>query len=203
MLKNKYTFSQDSINLEIEGLPDFSKDQSDEIIGILSSWTLKISGYPDLEGNKEHINVFMDVIYTYTKFYMLGYRNTFGDANSPVKVTPTDLGHKISLISSKEGIEPLDIHIDDAELSDLIKCFDKLRADTRIQIIWNSNYKSTIPRVKRINKQKIITKLTPPILGAFIFLASSFSIAILSTDLFEQRKNSDHLNTPLLNSPTE
>ena len=39
-----YEFIQDSCSLELSGMPDVSNGDSEQTIGILSSWTLKIIG---------------------------------------------------------------------------------------------------------------------------------------------------------------
>jgi len=41
MLQNKYTFTQSSAELEIVGLPDYSKSDSEKKISIISKWKLQ------------------------------------------------------------------------------------------------------------------------------------------------------------------
>ena len=50
MLQNKYTFTQSSAELEIVGLPDYSKSDSEKKISIISKWKLSIIDQPDIEG---------------------------------------------------------------------------------------------------------------------------------------------------------
>ena len=37
--------------------------------------------------------------------------------------------HRLELRSSREGVEPLQLKLDDAELADLVRCLDRLRLD--------------------------------------------------------------------------
>ena len=50
MINLSYRFDQNSSSLELDGMPDVSNGDSENTIGILSSWTLKIIGSPTLEG---------------------------------------------------------------------------------------------------------------------------------------------------------
>ena len=134
MLQQTYLYSQDSVRLQIEGLPDYSVGEAADNISILSTWKLQIAGFPELEGNKEHLQTFMEVLYSYSNYYLYGFRRQFGEQTKAVKFTPLKEGHQITLTSSKKDIKPLDIVIDDAELTDLVCCIDKLRTDSRITI---------------------------------------------------------------------
>ena len=62
MINLSYRFVQDSSSLELSGMPDVSNGDTNQTIGILSSWTLKIIGCPQLEGEKEHLDNLMQVI---------------------------------------------------------------------------------------------------------------------------------------------
>ena len=44
MINLSYRFVQNSSSLELDGIPDVSNGDSENTIGILSSWTLKIIG---------------------------------------------------------------------------------------------------------------------------------------------------------------
>ena len=77
MINLSYRFVQNSSSLQIAGMPDVSKGDSENTIGILSSWTLKIIGSPQLEGEKEHLDNLMQVIFQYSRSYISGIRTSF------------------------------------------------------------------------------------------------------------------------------
>ena len=76
MINLSYRFDQNSSSLELDGMPDVSNGDSENTIGILSSWTLKIIGSPTLEGEKEHLENLMQVILQYSRSYISGIRKT-------------------------------------------------------------------------------------------------------------------------------
>ena len=139
MINLSYRFDQDSSSLELAGMPDVSKGDSEETIGILSSWTLKIIGSPLLEGEKEHLDNLMQVILLYSRSYISGIRKTFVSSKKFITISPFGMSHKLLLKSTKEGVKPLEIILDDSELSDLTRCLDLLRFDSRFSIRWDIN----------------------------------------------------------------
>ena len=153
MINLSYRFSQNSSSLEIAGMPDVSNGDSEHTIGILSSWTLKIIGSPLLEGEKEHLDNLMEVILQYSRSYISGIRKTFISNNNIVTIAPLGVDHKLLLKSTKKGIKPLEIILDDSELADLTRCLDLLRFDNRFNISWN------IKLDKPFRKRYIISNL--------------------------------------------
>ncbi len=139
MINLSYRFDQNSSSLEISGMPDVSNGDSDNTIGILSSWTLKIIGSPLLEGEKEHLDNLMQVILQYSRSYISGIRKKFVSNNKIVTISPLGISHKLLLKSTKKGVKPLEIILDDSELSDLTRCIDLLRFDPRFNIRWDIN----------------------------------------------------------------
>ena len=139
MINLSYKFDQDSSSLEVAGMPDVSNGDSKDTIGIISSWTLKIIGAPQLEGEKEHLDNLMQVILLYSRSYISGIRKTFISSKNIVKISPFGISHKLLLNSTKKGVKPLEIILDDSELSDLTRCLDLLRFDPRFNITWAIN----------------------------------------------------------------
>ena len=137
MINLSYRFDQNSVSLELAGMPDVSNGDSGETIGILSSWTLKIIGSPSLEGEKEHLYNLMQVIFQYSRSYVSGIRKTFMSDKKIVTISPFGKHHKLFLNSTKKDVKPLEITLDDSELSDLTRCFDLLRYDQRFNLKWN------------------------------------------------------------------
>ena len=176
MINLSYRFDQNSSSLELSGMPDVSKGDSENTIGIISSWTLKIIGSPLLEGEKQHLENLMQVILQYTRSYISGIRNTFTSNNNIVSITPFGVNHKLLLNSTKKDVKPLEIILDDAELSDLTRCLDLLRFDSRFNINWNVNLE--IP----FSKNYIVSNLNKSKFNINLFY--SFIIFISSTALF-------------------
>ena len=137
MINLSYRFDQNSSSLELDGMPDVSNGDSENTIGILSSWTLKIIGSPTLEGEKDHLENLMQVILQYSRSYISGIRKTFISKKSIVTISPFGSSHKLLLNSTKKDVKPLEIILDDSELSDLTQCLDLLRFDSRFNLNWN------------------------------------------------------------------
>ena len=189
MINLSYRFVQNSSSLELDGMPDVSNGDSDNTIGILSSWTLKIIGSPTLEGEKEHLENLMQVILQYSRSYISGIRKTFISKKSIVTISPFGSSHKLLLNSTKKDVKPLEIILDDSELSDLTQCLDLLRFDPRFNVCWDITL--DIPFRKRyiqssINKSKKRINLFYAII---LFLStSSLMLLIPTNDKFDQRE---------------
>tara|TARA_B100000214_G_scaffold354901_1_gene312165 strand:+ start:22 stop:633 length:612 start_codon:yes stop_codon:yes gene_type:complete len=153
MINLSYRFTQDSSSLELSGMPDVSNGDQEDTIGILSSWTLRIIGSPLLEGEKEHLEQLMQVILQYSRSNISGIRKTFISNRNIVSISPLGISHKLLLTSTKKGIKPLEIILDDSELSDLTRCIDLLRFDSRFNIDWDINEE------RPFNKKYILTTI--------------------------------------------
>ena len=55
MLQNKYSFNQSSTELVVYGLPDYSNEDDNDNISIVSSWKLSIINQPEIEGSIDHL----------------------------------------------------------------------------------------------------------------------------------------------------
>ena len=154
MINLSYRFDQDSSSLVLAGMPDASNGDTKDTIGILSSWTLKIIGSPLLEGEKEHLDNLMQAIFQYSRSYISGIRKTFISNNNIVKISPHGISHKLLLSSTKKGVKPLEIILDDSELADLTRCLDLLRYDSRFNIRWD------ISEERPLSKRYIVTNMS-------------------------------------------
>tara|TARA_Y100001968_G_C19095158_1_gene589744 strand:- start:92 stop:706 length:615 start_codon:yes stop_codon:yes gene_type:complete len=138
MINLTYRFEQNSSSLKLEGIPDVSCGHSDQTIGIVTSWTLQLIGSPLLEGKKDHLDKLMYVILQYSGAYMSGIRKSFISLDNIVSIYPYGSNnHKLLLNSTKKGIKPLEIILDDSELSDLTRCLDYLRFDNNVKVKWS------------------------------------------------------------------
>ncbi|AIQ97163.1 DUF4335 domain-containing protein [Prochlorococcus sp. MIT 0801] len=198
MINLSYKFVQNSSSLELNGMPDVSNGDSENTIGILSSWTLKIIDSPTLEGEKEHLEDLMQVILQYSRSYISGIRETFISKKSIVTISPFGSNHKLLLNSTKNDVKPLEIILDDSELSDLTQCLDLLRFDSRFNLCWN------IPLDKPFSKKYIKSFVYKSnkrfnLFYAFVLFLSTSSLMLLiptnnKFDLNEPPKSSQIIN---------
>ena len=196
MINLSYRFDQNSSSLELAGMPDVSKGDDDNTIGIISSWTLKIIGSPLLEGEKEHLENLMQAIFHYSRSYISGIRRTFTSKKNIVQITPLGANHKLLLKSTKKGVKPLEIILDDAELSDLTRCLDLLRFDSRFNIEWDVNL--DIPFTKKyilsnLNKSRTNYNL---LYSLIIFLSISFLLLMIPINKKLDLKESENISEP-------
>ncbi len=148
-----FIYDQISARLTVEGLPDQSIGHSAETLGIISSWKLELVGFPELEGKREHLESLMIAVVPYARHCLSGIKKSFGNVTDPVSISPSNDGHLIQLISSQEGIKPLELYLDDAQLADLVRCLDDLRCDKNVAIDWN------IPKNKPLRYRDISSKI--------------------------------------------
>ena len=196
MINLSYRFDQNSSSLELAGMPDVSNGDSENTIGILSSWTLKIIGSPLLEGEKEHLDNLMQVILQYSRSYISGIRRTFVSNKNIVTISPFGINHKLLLNSTKKDVKPLEIILDDSELSDLTRCLDLLRFDPRFSINWN--IKLDIPYSKRyiINNINNSKKNIYFFYSLIIFLLSSSLLLLVPiNNKFELKETNTNSKT--------
>ena len=66
MLQNKLLINQSSVSLEILGLPDYSNNEDEDYISIITQWKLMIIDKPLIEGNLDHLKSIMHAFYTYS-----------------------------------------------------------------------------------------------------------------------------------------
>ena len=192
MINLSYRFSQNSSSLQLAGMPDVSNGDADDTIGILSSWTLKIIGSPLLEGEKEHLDNLMEVILQYSRSYISGIRKTFISNNNIVTMAPLGVNHKLLLKSTKKGVKPLEIILDDSELSDLTRCIDLLRFDSRLNIRWNIELDKPFRKRYIINNHNKSARNFNLFYSLIIFsLFSSLFLLIPINNNFEIRKTDD------------
>jgi len=176
MIKITFSYNHDSTRLSVDGLPDKSLGQSQETIGILSSWKLQLVGFPELEGQRNHLESLISVILPYVRHSISGINREFSHTDNPVHISPCDGLHLIRLSSSKKGVKPLEIKLDDAELADLVRCLDDLIMDPRVNIDWNIPSNKPLDR-RQISKNLLSgVNLSTPLIGitSFFFIALGF-----------------------------
>jgi len=134
-MKQTLVYGQQSCRLQLEGFPDVSAGHAPDALGIITSWTLDWAGRPPLEGQRDHLAALINVVLPYARYLMSGVSRPFGTAPQPVEISPAGPGqHRLVLRSSQPGVSPLEVHLDDAELADLVRVLDSLRLDPRLHL---------------------------------------------------------------------
>ena len=180
MQKNSYRYEQSAALLIVEGYPDLSAGHSNEAIGILSAWRLQLIGTPELEGTRDHLESLMTAVMPYARHQLSGVGRRFGANSSFVSICPMESGpgHQLELRSSREGVEPLQLKLDDADLADLVHCLDRLRLDERVKLTWTIPSDQPLKRQDLVDRIPLQRRLAAPILGGFA-LAATVGIALL------------------------
>ena len=184
MLKTVHRYEQTAALLVVEGFPDLSSGQGGDTVGILSGWRLQLVGAPELEGTRDHLEALMVAVMPYARHQLSGVRRRFGGDDSFVAIAPSGEKHQLELRSSQDGVEPLQLSLDDAELSDLVRCLDRLRLDQRVPLTW------AIPEDKPLSHRELVERIPlqqrfgPAVLG--LALLGVFSAGALLIPLPEQ-----------------
>ena len=134
----------------------------------------------------------MQVIHHYSRSYISGIRKKFISSKKIVSIYPFGSSHKLLLNSTKKDVKPLEIILDDSELSDLTRCLDLVRFDPRLNLRWDINLDRPFSR-KYINSNLIKSnKNLNFFYSVIIFICTStFLIIIPTNDRFELRDTND------------
>ena len=185
MLKTVHRYDETAARLVVEGFPDHSSDQEGDMIGILSGWRLQLIGAPELEGTRDHLEALMNAVMPYARHQLSGVRRRFGGDDSFVAIAPDGDKHQLELRSSREGVDPLQLSLDDAELSDLVRCLDRLRLDQRVPLAWAIPEERPLTRRELVERIPFQQRFGPALLGAA--LLGFISAGSLLLPLPEQR----------------
>ena len=179
-MKQTLRYDQISCRLQVEGLPDVSAGQPDDAVGIITSWTLDWAGRPQLEGRKEHLVALMQVVVPYARYLVSGVARRFGSNDQPVEIGPDGAsGHLLMLRSSQSDTPPLQIGLDDAELSDLVRVLDLLRMDPRLQLPLAIPVSRPLKVREVLERTPLPQRLAAPLGGALVLaLASAFALML-------------------------
>ena len=170
MLQNKYTFNQSSAELEIIGLPDYSKNDNEKKISIISKWKLSIIDQPDIEGGLDHLKLILQSFYKYSSQLLLGKEEKLESKLIDISIDEDGL-HNLLLKSTKPQVKPLKLKLGNAEFTDVLNCFDQLKESEDISFNFQT-IKNDFKKQGFIlkNKNKLKNSLYPPLL-AFLFIS--------------------------------
>lgn len=170
-MKQTFRYDQLSCRLQLEGLPDVSAGHNHASIGIISGWSLAWPGRPELEGRREHLLALMQVVLPYARLLISGVARPVGQAPSPVEIAPAEGGgHTLLLRSSQPDIKPLTLHLDDAELADLVRVLDQARLDPRVQLSWDVPAPRPLRPREVLERQPLAQRLAGPVGGTIALL---------------------------------
>ena len=195
MLKTTYQYEQTAARLVVEGFPDLSAGHSSDAIGILSAWRLQLVGAPELEGTRDHLEALMAAVMPYARHRLSGVQRRFGQESGFVSIGPDQAHHQLELRSSRDGVAPLQLKLDDAELADLVRCLDRLRLDGRVKLTWAFPEEQPLQRQEIIDRIPLQKRLGPPLLAG-VALACSVATAWL-VPLPQEIKESSPAAAPL------
>ena len=176
MIKLSHRYEQISCRLTVEGFPDVSTGQGHQAIGILTGWSLALAGHTELEGKRDHLEALLKVVAPYARHLISGAPRVFGDPDSPVAIHPDGPRHRLELRSSQPNTPPLTLHLDDAELADLVRCLDQLVLDARLQLNLQTPRPQPLRRSELRKRVPLGRRLAAPVCGmAALGLAGAFS----------------------------
>ncbi|WP_269607777.1 DUF4335 domain-containing protein [Prochlorococcus marinus] len=184
-MKQVFRYDKGATRLEVEGIADSSLGQNEDSIGILFNWKLNIIGRPQLEGKKEHIQCFMNVVLQYSRYRLSGLKKSFGSDTDFVTISPDQPLHKLLLRSGQNNVEPMSILLDDAELADLTRCFDFLRNDPRVHIKWGVNEDRRLGIIELFNLGRFSKRLLSPVIGLLSITLTSFLFLLIPNTSYE------------------
>ncbi len=177
MMQNKLSFHQSSVSLEIIGLPDYSNNENNDQISIISQWKLTIIDKPLIEGKIEHLWPIMNAFYIYSNLLIKNEIPLIESKLIDIKADNLHI-HNIVLKSSKPNVKPLILKIGNSLLSDTINCFDQLNESPKVRI-KKPDLHNNIPKKLRFglnNKVKFFNFIIPPFIAicSLILFSSSF-----------------------------
>ena len=177
MIQNRLLFNQSSVSLEIVGLPDYSNNERNDQISIISEWKLNITDKPLIEGKIEHLGPIVEAFYIYSELIVNDEIPLYESKLIDIKADNLNI-HNIVLKSSKPDVKPLIIKIGNSLLSDIINCFDQLNESSKVNIKKTNFYNNISKKYRfRLNKKvKIQNFFLPPFISilSLILFSSAF-----------------------------
>ena len=195
MLQNKYSFNQSSTELVICGLPDYSNNDNNDNISIVSSWKLSIINQPDIEGNIDHLKSVIKAFYKCAALSLIDREEKIESELVDLCLNDND-SYRITLKSTKPNVKPLKLNIGYAEFSDIINCFDQLKNFKKINI----DFIELLPNIKKkntfsLNKKTFIYNFIPPLLALF-----SISLFTFISIYFYEKRDSRNKNISIISN---
>ena len=190
MIQNKLSFHQSSVSLEIIGLPDYSNNENNDQISIISQWKLTIIDKPLIEGKIQHLEPIMDAFYIYSNLLINNKKPLYESKLIDIKADNLHI-HNIVLKSSKPNVKPLVLKIGNSLLSDTINCFDQLCESPKVKIkkINLSKNKQKKLGYELNNKVKFFNLFLPPFISIISLILLSTTFIYFYNPIEDKEKN--------------
>ena len=190
MMQNRLSFHQSSVSLEIIGLPDYSNNENNDQISIISQWKLTLADKPLIEGKIEHLGPIIDAFYIYSNLLINNEMPLYESKLIDIKAENLYI-HNIVLKSSKQDVKPLIIKIGNSLLADTINCFDQLNESSKITMKKTSVFKHVPKKAKfrLINKFKFYNLFLPPIIAICSLVLFSTTFLYFYNPSVNEEKN--------------
>ena len=172
-------YEQTSCRLVLEGLPDLSAGQSSQTIGILTGFTLALAGKTEMEGQRDHLQSLVNAVLPYARQLLSGVSKPVGTETVPVAIRPADGGHELELRSSQPNTPPLQLPLDDAELSDLVRCLDRLQLDPYVVVPLQWPQPQPLRRSELRHRLHLARRIAAPLTGVAALLISAALISLV------------------------
>jgi hypothetical protein len=177
-----HSFGAHACRLRVEGFPDVSSGQGGEALGIITGWYLDWVGHPQLEGRREHLQALMTTVIPYARHLLSGVPRAMGAETDPVSIGPLATGgHQMQLRSSQPDTPPLEVHLDDAELADLVRVLDQCRLDPRIQLPLPVPASLPLPARELRDRVPLRRRLSAPVGGLAALALATGASTLLPT----------------------
>lgn len=179
-MQHTLRYEQLSCQLHVQGLPDVSAGQGGDAVGIITGWSLRWLGRPELEGKREHLEALLQAVLPYARLLISGVEKRCGGGDLPVDIAPQGQGlHRLSLRSSQPDTPPLEVTLDDAQLADLVRVFDQLRLDPRLRIPFQ--IPASTPLAARDLRLRVPRRqrLAAPVGGVAVLLLAAGAFSLL------------------------
>ena len=163
----------------LEGLPDLSAGQSSQTIGILTGFTLALAGKTEMEGQRDHLQALVNAVLPYARQLLSGVSKPVGTETVPVAIRPADGGHELELRSSQPNTPPLQLPLDDAELSDLVRCLDRLQLDPSVVVPLQWPQPQPLRRSELRHRLPLARRIAAPLTGVAALLISAALISLV------------------------
>ena len=190
MIQNKLSFHQSSVSLEIIGLPDYSNNENNDQISIISQWKLIIIDKPLIEGKIEHLEPIMNAFYIYSNLLIKNEIPIYESKLIDIEADNLNI-HNIVLKSSKPNVKPLILKIGNSLLSDTINCFDQLNESSKVKI-KNSTISNNISKKERIglkNRVSFLNFIMPPFIAICSLIVFSSTFIYFYNPIEDKEKN--------------
>ena len=188
-MQNRLLFHQSSVSLEIIGLPDFSNNEYEDQISIISQWKLTIIDKPLIEGKLEHLGPIMDAFYIYSNLLINNETPIYESKLIDIKADNLYI-HNIVLKSTNPDVKPLIIKIGNSLLSDTINCFDQLNESSKVRIKKSSVIINSPKKIRfGVNKIKFLNIFLPPIIAICSLILFSSTFIYFYNPIEDKEKN--------------